>query len=129
MGTVLTAIGEEWAASRMAGTGTYNVAASHIGWGTGTTAAAKSQTALVNEVGTRGSATITLDGTGTGSPAGTDAKFKAVATLTAASSYAITEAGLFNASSSGYMFVRGDFGVINLNSGDQITFTITIDPQ
>ena len=125
MATVLTNVGEEWAASRMAGTGSLNIAATHIGWGTGTATAVKGDTALGTEVGTRGSATATLNGTGS------SAKFQAVATLTnsSAGSYAITEAGLFSASSSGSMFVRGDFAVINLNDGDQITFTITIDPQ
>lgn len=123
MATVLTNVGEEWAASRMAGTGSLNIAATHIGWGTSTTTAAKGDTTLGGEVGTRGSATVTLSGSGS------SAKFSAVATLTAGSSYAITEAGLFSASTSGSMFVHGDFSVINLSSGDQITFTITIDPQ
>lgn len=136
MSTVLTYVGEEWAASRMAGTGSLNIAATHIGWGTGTGQAAKGDlwlggtaVALVGdttEVGTRGSAAVDITGSGT------SAKFRALATLsnTSGSSYAITEAGLFSASTAGAsMFVRGDFGVINLNDGDQITFTITIDPQ
>lgn len=125
MATVLTNVGEEWAASRMAGTGTLNIAATHIGWGTGTAGAVKGDTALTTEVGTRGTASVTVESSGS------SAKFQAVATLTnsSAGAYAITEAGLFSASTSGYMFVRGDFAVINLNDGDQITFTITIDPQ
>lgn len=125
MATVLTYVGEEWAASRMAGTGSLNIAATHVGWGTGVATATKSDTALTGEVGTRGSATVTLSG------AGSSAKFSAVATLSnnSAGAYAITEAGLFSASATGSMFVRGDFAVINLNDGDQITFTITIDPQ
>lgn len=128
MATVLTYVGEEWAAARMVGdSDTLDIAATHIGWGTGTTTAAKSDTALAAEVDaptpTRGSATVSLTGSGQ------TAKFQAVATLEAGASLAIKEAGLFSASTGGSMFVRGDFGVINLNSGDQITFTITIDPQ
>ena len=46
MATVLTNVGEEWAASRMAGTGSLNIAATHIGWGTGTATAVKGDTAL-----------------------------------------------------------------------------------
>lgn len=125
MATVLTYVGEEWAASRLANDGALDIAATHIGWGTVSTGATKSDTSLTGEVGNRGSAAVTKEGTGS------SAKFQAVATLTngSAGTYAITEAGLFSATTSGSMFVRGDFGVITLNPNDQITFTITIDPQ
>lgn len=129
MATVLTNNGEEWAAERLAGVqgaGTNNVAANagtHIGMGTGSHTAAKADTALTTEVETRGATTVTVVGTGS------SAKYQATATVTATATRAIIEAGLFSASTTGIMFVSGDFAAINLSSGDSIAFTITIDPS
>lgn len=129
MGTVLTNNGEEWAAERLAGTqggGTNNVSANtgtHIAMGTGGTTAAKGDTALGTEVETRSATTVTVVGSGS------SAKYQATATITATTTRAIIEAGLFSASTTGIMFVRGDFTTINLASGDSIAFTITIDPS
>lgn len=128
MGTVLVNSGEEWAAERLAGVqgaGTNNVAAnagSHIGMGTGGSAAAKGDTALGTEVETRAATSVTVTGTGA------SAKYQATATVAATATRAIIEAGLFSASSAGVMFVRGDFSTINLANGDSIAFTVTIDP-
>lgn len=91
----------------------------YLAIGTGTTAPAAGDTALETEVGTRVAGTIssstnvwqhqgTFDaGNGTG---------------------AITEAGLFNASSGGTMLARQTFSAINKASGDslQLTWQITI---
>lgn len=128
MATVLTYTGEEWAASRLVGSGTLNIAATHIGWGSGTLTAAKGSASMGAEIGgaspSRTAATVTLSGTGSA------AKLQAVGTLTAGSTLGITEAGLFSASTAAApMFVWGDFSVINLAANDQITFTITIDPS
>ena len=91
----------------------------HIAIGTGSTAAAAAQTALVTQVAresatyahTTGSKSFTMEatfsaGTGTG---------------------AITESGLFNASSGGTMFNRVTFAAINKGGNDSLeqTFTIT----
>ena len=38
----------------------------------------------------------------------------------------ITNAGLFDASTSGNLFVKGDFTGIALNSGDSIAFTFKV---
>jgi hypothetical protein len=128
MATVLTNNGEEWAAERLAGVqggGTNNVAANagtHIGMGTGGTTAAKADTALGTEVETRGATTVTVTGTGA------SAKYQATATVAATATRSIIEAGLFSASTTGVMFVRGDFTSIGLSSGDSIAFTVTIDP-
>lgn len=128
MATVLTNNGEEWAAERLAGVqgaGTNNVAANagtHIGMGTTATTAVKGDTALGTEVETRGATTVTVTGTGS------SAKYQATATVTATTTRAIVEAGLFSASTTGIMFVHGDFSVINLANGDSIAFTITLDP-
>jgi hypothetical protein len=50
--------------------------------------------------------------------------YRVVGTLTANSNAAITEVGLFDASTGGNMYVRGTFAVINLEAGDSIQFTI-----
>lgn len=130
MATVLTNNGEEWAAERLSGaqgTGTNNVATNagtHIGAGTGTGGAVKGDTALGTEVGTRAATTVTTAG-GTG----TAAKYQATATWAFDNTRAITEVGLFSASTTGVMFVRSDFAAINGIVGDSIAFTITIDPS
>lgn len=92
----------------------------HFGVGTGSTAAAAAQTALVSETGTRvafstktrSGRVVTMVGTfaagnGTG---------------------ALTEAGVFNASTSGSMYSRVVFSVINKGASDslELTWTYTI---
>lgn len=131
-GVVLTNNGEEWASERLAGVqgaGTNNVfgnAGSHIGWGTGTTTPAKGDTALQTESAdpaARVATTVTVSG------AGAAAKYSSSATLPSTTTQAITEAGLFSASSAGIMFVHTVFTVVNVVLGDSIAFTVTIDPS
>ena len=114
---VVTA-GKDFIAERMKDATT--TAMSHMAIGTGTTAAAAGDTALETEAGrvTLTSTTVTANavayvatfgaGTGTG---------------------AITEAGLFNASSSGDMLCRTVFSVINKGAADTlgITWTVTVN--
>jgi hypothetical protein len=109
---VVTA-GKEWVADRMKGS---NSAMSHMAIGTGSTAAAAGNTALGNELdrnslstagGTVSGATITFEctwaaGDGTG---------------------AITEAGIFDASSGGDMLARTVFAVVNKGSSDVMTIS------
>ena len=56
----------------------------------------------------------------------TNDTYRVMGTITAAGSRAITEVGVFDASSSGNMCIYGDFSVINLNSGDSIAFTVDV---
>jgi hypothetical protein len=119
---VLTNTGEEWAASRLVGSGGLNIAATHGGFGTSATTAAKADTALGTEVETRGAVTASVQGTLA------TAKAQYIWTNTATTTRPIAEAGLFSASSAGSMFTSHDFTVINLASGDAIQFTLTIDP-
>ncbi len=87
------------------------------GTGTGTTAEAAGDTALVTEVGSRV----------TGSQVeGNANQYKSVATITYSGSYAITEHGLFNASTGGTLMDRTVFSPVNVISGDSIVFTFTI---
>lgn len=88
---------------------------SYHGCGTGTTAEANTQTALVTEVGSR------VDGTQT---EGASANiYRSVATITPGGSYAITEHGIFSASTSGTMMDRSVFSAINVGASDSIEFT------
>jgi hypothetical protein len=110
--------GKDYIAERMKDATT--TAMSHMAIGTGTSAAAAGDTTLGTEAGrvTLTSTTVTANavayvatfgaGTGTG---------------------AITEAGLFNASSSGDMLCRTVFSVINKGAADTlgITWTVTVN--
>lgn len=83
--------------------------------GTGTTAEATGQTALVTEVATRATGTLAE---------GASANiFRTVGTVNYSSSFAITEHGIFSASSGGTMLDRSVFSAINVANGDSIQFT------
>lgn len=111
--------GLAYIASRMKDTTA--TAMSHMAVGTSSTAAADTQTALGTE-----SARVSLTSTTV-----TDNAVAYVATFpagTPASLTAITEAGIFNASSSGTMLCRTVFAEVNKDTGDtmSITWTVTI---
>ena len=94
----------------------------HVHWGTGTTAAAPTQTALVTPSSdeTRASGTQTQVTTSVANDT-----YQVVATLTCASAAkAITEVGVFSAATGGSMYSRNAFDAINLAVGDSIQFTI-----
>ena len=94
-------------------------AMSHMAIGTGSTAAAAGNTTLGTE-----SARVALTSTTV-----TAAAVAYVATFpagTPASLTAITEAGLFNASSAGTMLCRTTFAVINKGANDSLTATWTL---
>jgi len=108
--------GKEWVAQRMKGT---NSPMSHMGVGTGSTAAAAGDTALGNELdrnalttsgGTVSNNTITFECTwGAGNGTG-----------------AITEAGVFDAASGGDMLCRTVFAVVNKGASDIMTISWTV---
>jgi hypothetical protein len=85
------------------------------GCGTGTTAEENTQTALVTEVGSR------VEGSQT--EGATANIYKTVATISFTDAYAITEHGVFSASSNGTLMDRSLFSAINVVSGDSIQFT------
>ena len=94
-------------------------AMSHMAIGTGNTAAAAGNTTLGTE-----SARVALTSTTV-----TAAAVAYVATFpagTPASLTAITEAGLFNASSAGTMLCRTVFSVVNKDAGDTMSITWTV---
>lgn len=104
--------------SRMADTSS-NVM-SHMALGSGTTAAAANQTDLVSILGSREA----LDSTSASSNTITYIASFSAGTSTGA----VTEAGLFNASSGGTMLCRTVFSVVNKGAQDilNITWVITL---
>lgn len=93
----------------------------YVAWGTGVGTTAATDTTLFTETGSRVSGTTSQQTTST-----TNDTFQVVGTLTAGSSLTITNAGTFDASSSGNLFVKGDFTGVPLNSGDSIQFTVKV---
>ena len=92
-------------------------AMSHMAIGTGTTAAAASQTALVTEANRQALTSTSVSG----------AAVTYSATFGAGNGTgAITEAGLFNASSGGTMLCRTVFSVINKGAADTLTVSWTV---
>jgi hypothetical protein len=109
--------GKEYVASRMKDAST--TAMTHMSVGTGSTAAAASDSALGSQIsGSRTALTST-------NVTGNDIVY--VATFgPGTGTGAITEAGIFNASSSGTMLCRTVFSVVNKGSADSMTITWTV---
>lgn len=106
-------------AAQLLATPAYGVP-THLGIGTGATAPAAGDTALGTETGTRVAFSSKTRATNVVTMVGTFAAGNGTA--------AITEAGIFNASSSGSMYSRVTFAVINKGAADslQLTWTYTI---
>lgn len=107
--------GKEFVASRMKDT--TSDAMSHMAIGTGSTAAAASDSALGSEANRQGLSSTSVSG--------------AIITYTCTfdageGTGAITEAGLFNASSAGEMLCRTVFAVVNKGSQDSMTITWSV---
>lgn len=94
----------------------------YIAIGTGTTTETADDTALENEIttggGERGSATVSRVTT-----TNTNDTCQLVKTFNFTSSFAVTESGVFNASSGGVMASRKTFSAINVASGDSLQIT------
>lgn len=117
---IIVNVGFDFIAAAIGNSGARPACMGWIAVGTGVTAAAATQTALVTELA-RGAATY----------AHTAKTFTFTTTFAAGTGTgAITEAGVFNsqAASSGTMFDRVVFSVINKGAADtlQVTFTFTI---
>jgi hypothetical protein len=101
------------------------IAMTHMGVGTGTTAVAPTQSTLVTEIGTRTAVsptntTVTV----------TNDTIQYVATFAAGNGTgALTEAGIFNASTVGTMLCRTVFSVINKGADDSLTITWRVTIQ
>jgi hypothetical protein len=93
----------------------------YVGWGTGSGTTSNSDTTLFTEVLPRVSGTTSQQSTST-----TNDTFQVVGTQTAAASETITNAGTFDASTAGDLFIKGDFTGVPLNIGDSIQFTFRV---
>lgn len=120
MAVVFTNAGAAIVTNRIIQAGT---APKNIGWGTGTNAAAVTDTTLQTEAAptTAGGRTVGTESRTT--VTNTNDNYQVVGTVTAGGTLAITEAGLFDAVSTGNLLVRGVFSAINVVSGDTIAFT------
>jgi hypothetical protein len=89
--------------------------------GTGATAEANTQTALVTPYGgSRATGTQVAGGTATAPT------YTSVGTVSFTGSLAIQEHGLFNAAASGTMMDRSLFTTVNVINGDSIQFTYVL---
>jgi len=110
--------GLAWLAGALSGDTVTPSDLKYIAIGTSTTAAAAAQTALVTEVETRGEGTQSRITTTV-----TSDTYQAVATLNITDTHAITECGIFSASTNGTMGARQTFAALNLISGDTLQIT------
>ena len=118
MATLLVNTGRAIITNRLNGGG---ATPQYVGWGTGAGTTGATDTTLFTEVLPRVSGTVSQVTTSS-----TNDTFQVVATQTAGTTETITNAGLFDASTSGNLFVKGDFTGIPLNSSDSIQFTFKV---
>lgn len=118
MATVYTQVGEEQVTDFT--TGDASAPANYyVAWGTGAGTAAKGDTTLFSE-GPEARVAATES-----QPAADKAQW--VGTITASAARTVTNAGLFDASTGGNLFIKGDFTGVVLASGDKIEFTFTLE--
>jgi hypothetical protein len=118
MATLLTNTGHAVVTNRIQGSGT---TPNYVAWGTGAGTTSATDTTLFTETGTRTAGTASQQTTSI-----TNDTYQVVGTMTAGSALTITNAGLFDASTSGNLFVKGDFTGLALNTGDSIQFTFKV---
>jgi hypothetical protein len=124
---LVTNAGMAGVASRVNGNGA-EAAFTYIAIGTGTTAAAATDTTLQTEITTNGGQRAAATASRTTTDVTNDTA-TLVNTFTFTGSFAITESGVLNAASAGTMLARQVFSAINVVSGDslQITWNFDID--
>lgn len=124
-------VGKALVAGRINGSGT-PAAAAWIGVGVGTTAFNAADTALETEKIEDGTTSATAHKAASVSLVTTDVTndtAQLVATFSFTATLAITESGVFNASSTGTLLCRQTFSAINVVTGDslQVTWKIDVD--
>ncbi len=115
---LVVTVGKAWLAGALSGDVASPETMKYIELGTGTTAAAAGDTTLVAAVETRASGTQSRVTTTT-----TSDTYQAVGTVSITDTRAITECGIFSASSSGTLMARQTFAAINCISGDSVQIT------
>jgi hypothetical protein len=119
MGTVVTDAGKGITTNRLKGSGTEP---NYLAWGTGDGTAEATDTTLFTEASeSRVAGTSTRQTTDTSNDT-----YQVQGTITADDDKTITNAGLFDASSSGNLFMKGDFSGIPLAAGESIAFTMKV---
>jgi hypothetical protein len=117
MATVIADTGLAIVTNRIKGSGTEPV---HVAWGTGAGTAGVTDTTLFTEAaesrttGTSSRVTTTT----------TNDTYQVEGTITSLSGQTITNAGLFDAATTGNLFLKGDFTGIALLTGEAIAFTM-----
>lgn len=127
MATVITNAGEEFVVDKI--NEAVQTKPEYIGWGEGAGTAAKADVDLFTPVNTDQANTV-LRQLGTSSKTGTGAtaKYQVVATLTSPNVNNKTNAGAWTAATAGTLVIKGDHTSTAMAIGDQIQYTITIDP-
>ena len=123
--TVLTSVGKGITAKRMLGATPSQAEPKYLGIGTGATGAARTaaigDTALSTEVEARSGANAGTTVTTTV----TNDTYQVIQAITAGGTRAVDEAGLFDAATSGNMFISATFPVVTLLAGDSLQVTAT----
>jgi hypothetical protein len=119
MATLLVNTGRAITTNRILGAGTEP---EYVAWGTGAGTTGATDTTLFTEA-----SEARVAGVGTQqTTATTNDTLQEVGTITADAGKTITNAGLFDASTGGNLFMKGDFTGIALNLGDSIQFTMKV---
>lgn len=121
---LITNVGHAACSGRLGNLGSYNPF-TYIALGTGTTAAAVTDTALQTEITTGGLARANATATQTTTNVTNDT-LQLTYTWTASSAFAVTEEGVFDASSAGHLLAHQVFSAVNLASGDSISVTHSV---
>jgi hypothetical protein len=124
MATFVVDGGLDITTNRLKGSGTEPL---NVGWGTAAGTTARTDTTLFTEKD------VDLTAAGPARTVGTSTRvttnttndtYQVVATRTATGAGTVTNAGLWDATTGGNLFLKGDFTGIGLASGDSIQFTI-----
>lgn len=119
MATVFPDTGKAILTNRIKGSGSEP---NFVAWGTGAGTANEADTTLFTEAAeTRVAGTSTREET-----TAPDDTYQVIGTIISGSAQSITNAGLFDAISSGNLFVKGNFASIALEQNDSIQFTIKV---
>lgn len=127
LSNLVTTVGKAAIASRINGNGG-EAAAGWIAVGTGASAAAAGDTTLGTELAVSGLSRAAVTASRVTTDVTNDTA-RHVVTFTVSGTAAVTEAGLFNASSAGVLFARQVFSAVNVVSGDslQVTWDLDVD--
>lgn len=125
---VITNGGEEWVVDKL--NETVQTQCNYLGWGEGAGTAAKGDTDLFTPVNIdQANTTLRVAATMTKQGTGATAKLQAVGTCVSPNTNNKTNAGLWTAIGGGTLVVKGDHTSTAMAVGDQIQYTITVDPS